>query len=111
MTLNDTSGLTEEHLAVQKTALDFAEQKLRPFALEWDQNGHFPIDVVKEAAALGFGSIYTSPEYGGCGLDRVSASLIFEALSSACIATASYLSVNNMNCWLLDTFGSSEQKA
>jgi hypothetical protein len=36
MTLNDTSGLTEEHLAVQKTALDFAEQKLRPFALEWD---------------------------------------------------------------------------
>ena len=63
-------------------AYDFAASELEPHAAEWDEKKHFPKDVYKQAADLGFGSIYVSEQYGGCGLGRVEASLIFEALST-----------------------------
>jgi alkylation response protein AidB-like acyl-CoA dehydrogenase len=58
-------------------ATDFAKQKILPFASEWDQKHHFPYEVVKESAQYGFGGIYTSPDYGGCGLGRMEAALVF----------------------------------
>ena len=65
---------------------------------------------MREAAQLGFGGIYHSPDYGGCGLDRLSASVIFEALATGCVSTSSYISITNMNAWLLDQFGNETQK-
>jgi alkylation response protein AidB-like acyl-CoA dehydrogenase len=62
--------------------MDFAEAELWPFAAEWDEKKHFPMDVYKRAADLGFAAIYVSEEGGGCGLGRLDASLIFEALST-----------------------------
>ena len=66
---------------------------------------------MREAAKLGFGGIYLSPDYGGCGLDRLSASVIFEALSTGCVSTAAFISIENMNAWLLDKFGNEQQKS
>ncbi len=74
--------LEEDQKLIQKTAYEFAEQELRPNAAEWDEKKHFPRDVYKRAAELGFAAIYISEKYGGCGLGRLEASLIFEALSS-----------------------------
>ncbi|KRX04947.1 Acyl-CoA dehydrogenase/oxidase, N-terminal and middle domain [Pseudocohnilembus persalinus] len=91
-------------------ALNFAKEKLLPYAEEWDQKSEFPKETIKEAADLGFGAIYTSADYGGCDLGRLAASVIFEALSTADVATAAYLSIHNMNCYILDNFGNEEQK-
>lgn len=74
--------LEEDQKLIQKTAYDFAEQELAPKAAEWDETKHFPMDVYKKAADLGFAGIYVDEKWGGCGLGRLEASLIFEGLAT-----------------------------
>jgi hypothetical protein len=57
---------------------------------------------VKESADYGFGGIYTSSDFGGCDLGRLEASLIFEALAESSVNISAYISIHNMNCWLID---------
>lgn len=90
---------------IQQTAYNFAKSEIDPFADNWDEKKHFPMDMFKKAAELGFGGIYTSEEYGGCGLGRLEASLIFEALATACAPSSAYISIHNMCCWMIDAFG------
>ena len=73
-----------------------------PHAAEWDETKHFPVDVYKQAAELGFGAIYTSEEHGGTGLGRLEASLVFEALATGCVGSSAYLSIHNMCTWMID---------
>jgi alkylation response protein AidB-like acyl-CoA dehydrogenase len=101
--LIDSYQLSEDQQAIQKVALDFARDKMAPFAGEWDKKEHFPVDVLREAAKLGFSNIYTSPDHGGCGLGRLEASLIFESLATGCISLTAYLTVHNMCSWAIDT--------
>ena len=61
---------------------------MKPYAAEWDETKHFPMDQYKKAAELGFASIYVSEKNGGCGLGRLEASLIFEGLSTGKIYNA-----------------------
>lgn len=72
-------------------AYNFAKTELEPHAAEWDRTKHFPMDVYKKAADLGFAGIYVNEEYGGCGLGRLEASLIFEALSTGKFLTQNLL--------------------
>ena len=81
-----------------------------PHAEKWDGEQIFPKEVLQELANLGFGGIYIGEEYGGTGLSRVDASVIFEALSTACPSTTAYLSIHNMCAWIVDEFGNKEQK-
>ncbi|KAJ7314702.1 Isobutyryl-CoA dehydrogenase, mitochondrial [Desmophyllum pertusum] len=53
-------------------------------------------------------AIYTKEDYGGSGLSRLEASVIFEALSTGCVSTTAYLSIHNMVAWMIDEFGSEE---
>ena len=71
-------------------ALDFAAQELAPFALEWDERKHFPIETLEKAGALGLAGIYVREEFGGSGLTRLDAALIFEALATGCPTIAAY---------------------
>lgn len=109
--LNDPASLSEEQIQIQQAALDFSEKYLSPNAAEWDRKGHFPVDIFKEAAPLGFCGIYTSEEGGGVGLGRLEASLIFEALSYGDVSFSAYLSIHNMCNWMIDSFGNQEQRA
>lgn len=59
---------------------------------------------MREAAQLGFASIYTSSEYGGCNLGRLEASLIMEGLATGCASTAAYISIHNMCSWMIDSY-------
>jgi alkylation response protein AidB-like acyl-CoA dehydrogenase len=102
--------LTEDQAAIFDMARDFAADKLAPHAVEWDEKKHFPIDVMREAAALGMGGIYVRDDVGGSGLSRLDAALIFEALSSGCPSVAAYISIHNMCCWMIDSYGSEEQR-
>ena len=102
--------LNDEQTAIRDTALDFARARIAPHALEWDEAKTFPIDVLREAAALGMAGIYTREDHGGSGLTRLDAALIFEALATGCPCVSAYLSIHNMCAWMIDTHGSDEQR-
>lgn len=103
-------NLTEEQQAIVDLARQFAETEMAPFAAQWDETHEFPKDVLRKAAALGFGGIYVPVEFGGSGLTRLDAALIFTELAKACPSTAAYLSIHNMVCWMIATYGNTEQK-
>jgi len=103
--------LTAEQRAIQEMSQAFAAENVAPFALEWDRARHFPDDVIRSTGELGFGGIYVRDDVGGSGLGRLDAVLIFEALSAACPAFSSFISIHNMAAWMIDTFGSEEQRA
>ena len=102
--------LSEDRVAIRDMALDFAREKLAPHALEWDEKKHFPVDTLREAAALGMGGVYIKDDVGGSGLGRLDAALIFEALATGCPTIAAYISIHNMCAWMIDSFGSDEQR-
>uniref|UniRef100_A0A4W3H1H2 short-chain 2-methylacyl-CoA dehydrogenase n=1 Tax=Callorhinchus milii TaxID=7868 RepID=A0A4W3H1H2_CALMI len=103
-------GLTDEQKEFQKMAFDFASNELAPHMAEWDQKETFPVETMRKAARLGFGGIYVQPDVGGSGLSRLDTSIIFEALSTGCVSTTAYISIHNMCVWMIDTFGSQEQR-
>jgi alkylation response protein AidB-like acyl-CoA dehydrogenase len=101
-----TFALSDDQIAIRDMALAFA-----PHSLEWDEKRHFPMDVIREAAALGMGAIYTRDDMGGSGMNRLDAALIFEALAEGCPAVSAYISIHNMVCWMIDRYGSEAQRA
>jgi alkylation response protein AidB-like acyl-CoA dehydrogenase len=103
--------LSDEQRAFQETARDFARSEWLPHAPGWDQREEFPVVALRAAAALGFAGIYVKDEFGGSGLSRLDAALIFEELATACASTAAYLSIHNMAAWMIDRFGGKEQRA
>lgn len=104
-------NLTEDQLAYQDAARTFAQKELAPFAGEWDRTKHFPKDVIKKAAELGFCGLYTKDEFGGAGLTRLDAAIIFEELSLGCTATTTYITIHNMVTWMIDEFGNADTRA
>lgn len=108
--MTEQFGLTEDQLAIQETARKFTADRITPFAAEWDEKHHYPVDVWKAAGELGFGAIYVSEENGGIGLGRLDAALIMEAMSYGCPATSAYISIHNMVAWMIDKFGDQQLK-
>lgn len=103
--------LNEEQRAFQDMARQFAAEQLAPHAADWDRRCHFPVETLRAAAMLGFAGMYTSEAHGGAGLSRLDAAVIFEELATGCTSTAAYLSIHNMVAWMIDAFGSAEQRA
>lgn len=103
-------ALTEDQIAVRDMARDFAAEKIAPHALKWDEEKFFPVDVMREAAALGMGGIYIRDDVGGSALTRFDAALIFEALATGCPTVSSFISIHNMASWMIDRFGSDAQR-
>jgi len=103
-------SLTEDQIAIRDMAQDFAAEALAPHAARWDEEKHFPVDEMRAAAALGMGGIYIREDVGGSGLTRLDAALIFEALSTGCPTVAAYISIHNMCAWMIDRYGSDEQR-
>jgi hypothetical protein len=103
-------ALSEDQQAIEDTARRFAAAHLAPFAAEWDATAFFPVETMRKAAELGFAAIYVQGDVGGSDLGRLDAAIIFEELSAGCTATAAYLSIHNMASWMIDRFGSGEQR-
>ena len=102
--------LTEDQRAIQEMAQRFTADAITPNAAKWDEDHHFPRDVVKAAAGLGFAAIYVSEEFGGIGLGRLEAALIMEAMAYGCPSTSAFISIHNMASWMIDRFGAAEVK-
>ena len=102
--------LDDDERVITETAAAFAAKRLAPHALEWDATDHFPVDALREAAELGMAAIYCSEDVGGSGLRRLDAVRIFEQLSAADPTTAAFLSIHNMCAWMVDRYGTHEQR-
>jgi butyryl-CoA dehydrogenase len=102
--------LPEDQIALRDTARAFAAEKIAPFALKWDEDKHFPVETIREAATLGMGGIYIRDDVGGSGLTRLDAALIFEALAQGCPTVSAYISIHNMAAWMIDAYGSVDQR-
>lgn len=98
--------LSEEQALFQDTAKAFALDRLAPNSSRWDEECHFPVDVMREGAGLGFAGIYVREDVGGAELSRLDAAIIFEQLAYGDIPIAAYLSIHNMASWMIDQFGS-----
>jgi butyryl-CoA dehydrogenase len=103
-------ALPEDQIALRDTARAFAAEKIAPFALKWDEEKHFPVRTIREAATLGMGGIYIRDDVGGSGLTRLDAALIFEALAQGCPTVSAYISIHNMAAWMIDAYGSVDQR-
>jgi len=103
--------LSDEQRAFEETARQFAQDDWLPYAPGWDEREEFPEEALRRAAALGFAGIYVKDEFGGSGLTRLDATIIFEELAAACVSTAAYLSIHNMAAWMIDRFGDAAQRA
>lgn len=90
---------------------DFASTSLAPHALDWDQRRHFPVEVLRQAGELGMGAIYVGEEFGGSGLTRLDAAMVFEELARADPTIAAYISIHNMVVWMIETYGDRDQRA
>ena len=104
-------ALTDEQVAIRDMARAFAADALAPHAVEWDQTKTFPVETLRHAASLGLAGIYTREDVGGAGLTRLDAVLIFEALAMGCPSLAAYISIHNMCTWMIDQFGTPDQRA
>jgi alkylation response protein AidB-like acyl-CoA dehydrogenase len=103
--------LTEEHLAVQQAAREFARTELLPGVIERDEHQKFPAEQVKKMGELGFLGMMVSPEYGGGGMDTVSYVLAMEELSKIDASASVIMSVNNsLVCAGIEKYGNEEQK-
>jgi alkylation response protein AidB-like acyl-CoA dehydrogenase len=103
--------LTEEHLAVQQAARDFAQNELKSGVIERDSKGIYPTEQVKMMGELGFLGMMVSPEYGGGGMDALSYVLAMEEISKIDNSCSVIMSVNNsLVCWGIETYGTEEQK-
>jgi acyl-CoA dehydrogenase len=109
--MDNQFDLTPDQREIQDLARRFTADRITPFAAEWDEKHHYPVDVWKAAGDLGFGSIYVSEESGGIALGRLEAALIMEAMAYGCPATSAFISIHNMAAWMIDRFGSAELKA
>lgn len=103
--------LTEEHLAVQAAARDFAQMELKPGVIERDSKMEYPYEQVRKMGELGFLGMMVSPEYGGGGMDTLSYVLAMEEISKVDNSCSVIMSVNNsLVCWGIEKYGTEEQK-
>lgn len=110
MTMN--FQLSEEHLAVQAAAREFAQKELKPGVIERDSKMLYPYEQIKKMGELGLLGMMVSPEYGGGGMDTLSYVLAMEEISKVDNSCSVIMSVNNsLVCWGIETFGTPEQKA
>jgi alkylation response protein AidB-like acyl-CoA dehydrogenase len=103
-------SLNEDERAIEDAARRFSRERLAPFAAEWDEKAHFPVDRLREAAALGFAGIYVKSDVGGSEMSRLDAAIIMEELSAGCTSTAAFISIHNMASWMIDRYGSDAQR-
>jgi len=103
--------LSEDHIAIQQAAREFAEQEIASSAVERDKTGEFPEEIIQKLGELGFMGMMTPPEWGGAGLDCVSYVLAMEEIAKVDASVAVVMSVNNsLVCWVIETYGTDEQK-
>ena len=103
--------LDEEHLELQASFKEFAENEIKPLAKEIDETERFPLESVKKMAEIGMMGLPIPEEYGGSGIDQLGYVLEIEELAKVCATTAIIVSAHtSLCCWPILKFGTEEQK-
>ena len=104
-------NLSEEHVQLQQTFREFAENEVKPLAKELDETERFPTETVQKMAEMGMMGLPIPEELGGSGVDQLGYVLAVEELSKVCATTGIILSAHtSLCCWPIMTFGTEEQK-
>ena len=102
--------LTTTQKEYRDLARNFSEKELKPYAAQWDREAVFPKETLSKAGELGFLSLYVDTNYGGMGLGRLDASIIFEQLAQGCTSTTAFMTIHNMAIWMVSKFASEDLK-
>ena len=102
--------LTKTQKEYRDLARNFSEKELKPYAAQWDREAVFPKETLSKAGELGFLSLYVDTNYGGMGLGRLDASIIFEQLAQGCTSTTAFMTIHNMAIWMVSKFASEDLK-
>ena len=102
--------LTTTQKEYRDLARNFSEKELKPYAAQWDREAIFPKETLSKAGELGFLSLYVDTNYGGMGLGRLDASIIFEQLAQGCTSTTAFMTIHNMAIWMVSKFASEDLK-
>ena len=102
--------LTSTQKEYRDLARNFSEKELKPYAAQWDREAIFPKETLSKAGELGFLSLYVDTNYGGMGLGRLDASIIFEQLAQGCTSTTAFMTIHNMAIWMVSKFASEDLK-
>ena len=103
--------LTEEQELIRDTMRAFAQERLAPFAADWDRNHTFPREALQELAGLGALGMVVPEEWGGAGMDYLSLVLTLEEIAAGDGATSTIVSVqNSLACGIPNRYGSDAQK-
>lgn len=102
--------LTTTQKEYRDLARNFSEKELKPCAAQWDREAIFPKETLSKAGELGFLSLYVDTNYGGMGLGRLDASIIFEQLAQGCTSTTAFMTIHNMAIWMVSKFASEDLK-
>jgi hypothetical protein len=102
--------LSEDQAAFRDVASAFAAEHMAPHAAQVGRGRGLSARRAQSAAELGFAGLYVRDDVGGSGLSRMDAAIVFEALAGACPSTAAFLSIHNMASWMIDAYGSEDQR-
>jgi hypothetical protein len=103
--------LTQEQEMIRDSLRDFAQERLAPFAAEWDRHHTFPAEALRELGELGALGMVVPEEWGGAGMDYMSLVLVLEEIAAGDGATSTIVSVHNsLACGITMKYGSDEQK-
>lgn len=102
--------LNETEQLIQKTAREFATQKLAPIAAEQERDGRFPLEALKGLAELGLLGVNIDAEFGGAEAGVLAYSLAMMEVSRACASTGVSMAVTNMVAEVIQHFGNDDQK-
>jgi alkylation response protein AidB-like acyl-CoA dehydrogenase len=103
--------LSDEQKAIQKVAHEFAEKEIRPVAADYDEEEKYPEHFVEKAFAAGLTYLYVPEEYGGQGMDFLTACIVGEEIAWGCCGFATILGANNLGTTPLLVAGTEEQKS
>jgi alkylation response protein AidB-like acyl-CoA dehydrogenase len=103
--------LSEDQKALQKTVREFAQAEIAPYSRKWDNESHFPIELMPKLGALGLLGMTTAEEYGGSAMSMLDVALVIEELAavdgSVAITVASH---NGLCSGHINLFGNEDQK-
>ena len=103
--------LTQEQMMIRDMARNFANERLKPFAAEWDRTAHFPAEALSEMGQLGLFGMLVPEEFDGAASDHVAYALAIEEIAAGCGACSTIMSVqNSVGCLPILKFGTAEQK-
>lgn len=103
--------LTPEQEMIRDSMRAFAQERLAPFAAEWDRDHTFPAQALKELGELGALGMCVPEEWDGAGMDYMSLVLTLEEIAAGDGATSTIVSVqNSLPCGIINKYGSDAQK-